>query len=167
MLMMRSPCRGSILRALTGKNGRINRRQLQKLRARFATVPGHVKIVVTHHPFDLPPGVVGDRVVLRAESAMKTLAQVPVDMLLAGHFHAASTTRTTTRYKIENFSALIVASGTPISTRERGQPNSLNVIEINAPTITITQHRWEATRRGCEPFSTERFMRSSIGWTRA
>ena len=154
-------------RALTGKNGRINRRQLQKLRARFATVPGHVKIVVTHHPFDLPPGVVGDRVVLRAESAMKTLAQVPVDMLLAGHFHAASTTRTTTRYKIENFSALIVASGTPISTRERGQPNSLNVIEINAPTITITQHRWEATRRGCELFSTERFMRSSIGWTRA
>src|ERR1700736_5174609 len=33
-------------RALTGKNGRINRRQLEKLRERFATVPpGHVKIV--------------------------------------------------------------------------------------------------------------------------
>ena len=41
-------------RALTGKNGRINRQQLQRLRARFATVlPTHVKIVVTHHPFDL------------------------------------------------------------------------------------------------------------------
>jgi 3',5'-cyclic AMP phosphodiesterase CpdA len=55
-------------RALTGKNGRINRQQLERLRARFATVlPTHVKIVVTHHPFDLPPGVEGDRVVLRAD----------------------------------------------------------------------------------------------------
>jgi 3',5'-cyclic AMP phosphodiesterase CpdA len=154
-------------RALTGKNGRINRQQLEKLRALFATVPEQIKIVVTHHPFDLPPGVVGDRVVLRAESAMKTLAQIPVDVLLAGHFHVAGTTRTTTRYKINNFSALIVASGTAISTRERGQPNSLNVIEIAFPNITITQHRWQPNRGAFEPFSTERFLRTPTGWTPA
>ena len=118
-------------RALTGKNGRINRQQLAKLRARFATLPpAHIKIVVTHHPFDLPPGVEGDRVVFRARPAMKILAQIPVDMLLAGHFHVAGTNRTTTRYKIDNYSALIVASGTTTSTRGRGQPNSLNVIQI-------------------------------------
>src|SRR6266403_3007266 len=59
-------------RALTGKNGRINREQLDKLRRRFASVPPtHVKIVVTHHPFDLPPGVKGDRVVGRSRLAMK------------------------------------------------------------------------------------------------
>ncbi|PYK11387.1 MAG: metallophosphatase [Verrucomicrobia bacterium] len=141
-------------RALTGKNGRISRQQLEKLRTRFANMPSHVKIVVTHHPFDLPPGVVGDRVVLRAESAMKTLAQIPVDMLLAGHFH-------------DNFSALIVASGTAISTRGRGQPNSLNVIDIEALNISITQHRWDPNRAGFEPFSTERFVRMANGWTPA
>ncbi len=154
-------------RALTGKNGRINRQQLAKLRARFASTPAQIKIAVTHHPFDLPPGVVGDRVVLRAESAMKTLAQIPVDMLLAGHFHVAGTTRTTTRYKINNFSALIVASGTAISTRERGQPNSLNVIEIDAPKITITQYHWQWGRCEFAPFSTERFVRSAVGWQSA
>jgi 3',5'-cyclic AMP phosphodiesterase CpdA len=153
-------------RALTGKNGRINRRQLQKLRARFAAVPGHVKIVVTHHPFDLPPGVVGDRVVLRAEAAMKTLAQIPVDILLAGHFHVAGTTHTTTRYKINNFSALIVASGTTISTRGRGQPNSLNVINVATAHITIAQHHWQPSRSAFEPFSAEEFVRTDNGWTR-
>ena len=152
-------------RALTGKNGRINSKQLQKLYARFSKVSKHIKIVVTHHPFDLPPGVVGDRVVLRAGAAMKALAQIPVDMLLAGHFHVAGTTRTTTRYKINNFSALIVASGTAISTRERGQPNSLNVISVEHPTTTITQHQWHAERLRFEPFSTERFVRTASGWT--
>ena len=123
-----------------------------------------VKIVVTHHPFDLPPGVVGDRVVLRAESAMKTLAQIPVDMLLAGHFHVAGTTRTTTRYNIDNFSALIVASGTAISTRERGQPNSLNVINVERWNIVVAQQHWQEARGAFEPFSTERFVRTATGW---
>ncbi|MEY2526971.1 MAG: hypothetical protein QOE73_1742 [Verrucomicrobiota bacterium] len=155
-------------RALTGKNGRISRKQLEKLRARFATVsPAHVKIVVTHHPFDLPPGVEGDRVVLRARLAMKALAKIRVDMLLAGHFHIAGTTRTTARYKIDNYSALIVASGTTTSTRGRGQPNSLNVIQIEIPITTIAQYRWQPERRAFDLFSTERFVRTENGWAPA
>jgi 3',5'-cyclic AMP phosphodiesterase CpdA len=154
-------------RALTGKNGRINRRQLENLRVRFATVPAtHVKIVVTHHPFDLPPGIEGDRVVLRARLAMKILAQIPVDMLLAGHFHVAGTTHATARYKIDNYSALIVASGTTISTRGRGQPNSFNVIQIESPNVTITQYQWRSERGAFDLFSTERFVRSGNGWMR-
>jgi predicted phosphodiesterase len=44
-------------RALTRKNGRINRQQLEEIRARFSNVPAtNVKIIVTHHPFDLPQG---------------------------------------------------------------------------------------------------------------
>jgi 3',5'-cyclic AMP phosphodiesterase CpdA len=89
---------------------------------------------------------------------MKSLAQIPVDMLLAGHFHVAGTTRTATRYKIDNFSALIVASGTTISTRGRGQPNSLNVIRIETSTITIAQHQWRTQTGAFDLFSTERFV---------
>jgi 3',5'-cyclic AMP phosphodiesterase CpdA len=155
-------------RALTGKNGRINRRQLQHLRARFATVPAsHVKIVVTHHPFDLPPGVEGDRVILRAKLAMKILAQIPVDLLLAGHFHVGGTTRTTTRYKIANYSALIVAAGTTTSTRGRGQPNSLNVIQIDPPNIAIAKYEWHPDRGAFDLAGMERFVRSSTGWAPA
>jgi 3',5'-cyclic AMP phosphodiesterase CpdA len=155
-------------RALTGKNGRINRRQLEQLRARFASVSSaHIKIVVTHHPFDLPPGVEGDRVILRAKSAMKELAKIPVDMLLAGHFHVAGTTQTTTRYHIDNFAALIVSSGTTTSTRGRGQSNSFNVIEIESDRIAISQYHWHPDQRVFAFYSREEFVRGNAGWTRA
>jgi 3',5'-cyclic AMP phosphodiesterase CpdA len=154
-------------RALTGKNGRISARHLIKLRARFATVPAtHIKIVVTHHPLDVPPGVERGRVVFRARMAMKILAQVRVDMLLGGHFHFAGTSQTTARYKVGDYAALIVASGTTTSTRERGQPNSLNVIQIDAPFITIAQYRWNPAREAFDLFSTERFVRTENGWIR-
>jgi 3',5'-cyclic AMP phosphodiesterase CpdA len=152
-------------RALTGKNGRINRRQLKQLRTRFAAVPStRVKIVVTHHPFDLPPGVEGDRVILRAKLAMKVLAQIPVDLLLAGHFHVGGTTRTTTRYKIDNFAALIVAAGTTTSTRGRGQSNSLNVLRINSPAIEIAQYQWQPGRGEFDLANREKFLRHATGW---
>jgi 3',5'-cyclic AMP phosphodiesterase CpdA len=154
-------------RALVWKNGRINREQLEKLRARFAKVPAtHVKIVVTHHPFDLPQGVEGDRVVGRAKLAMKTLAKCRVDMLLAGHFHVGATGHTATRYRIDNYSALIVSSGTSTSTRGRGQPNSLNVIQIGGGKITIAQQTWRPDRGVFDLFLTEKFRRTENGWTR-
>jgi 3',5'-cyclic AMP phosphodiesterase CpdA len=154
-------------RALAWKNGRINRQQLAKLRARFAGVPStHIKIVVTHHPFDLPPGVKGDHVVGRARFAMKILAECRVDMLLAGHFHIGATGHTATRYRIENYSALIVSSGTSMSTRGRGQPNSLNVIQIDGAKVMIARHMWQPERGVFDLFSTERFRRAENGWTR-
>jgi 3',5'-cyclic AMP phosphodiesterase CpdA len=125
-----------------------------------------VKIVVTHHPFDLPEGVTGDRVVGRARLAMKTLAECRVDLLLAGHFHVGSTGHTATRYQIENYSALIVSSGTSTSTRGRGQPNSLNVIQIDRSQITIARHTWRPARGEFDIFSIEKFSRTENGWAR-
>ncbi len=154
-------------RALTGKNGRINRRQLEKLRQRFARVsPTHVKIVVTHHPFDLPPGVEGDRVVGRSRLAMKVLAEIRVDMLLAGHFHIGGTRNATARYEMTDYCALIIAAGTSISTRGRGQPNSFNVIKIDVPSATILQYRWRPDSVRFNLASEEKFVRHSDGWTR-
>jgi 3',5'-cyclic AMP phosphodiesterase CpdA len=76
-------------RALTWKDGRINQNQLAKLRRSFASLEGNqTRIVVTHHPFDLPAGAHGD-VVGRSRLAMITLAECQVDMLLSGHFHIA------------------------------------------------------------------------------
>ena len=41
-------------RSLTFKDGRINERQMQRLHERFAPLDDSLmKIVVTHHPFDL------------------------------------------------------------------------------------------------------------------
>jgi 3',5'-cyclic AMP phosphodiesterase CpdA len=154
-------------RALTWKGGRINRRQLAKLRATFQAIAGNpTRIVVTHHPFDLPAGAEG-HVVGRSRLAIKTLAECRVDLLLAGHFHIADTGHTAKRYKIKGYSALIVSSGTSTSTRVRGQPNSLNVIRIDRPHLAIERRVWNSRDQALDVLSIERFEQTKEGWIRA
>jgi 3',5'-cyclic AMP phosphodiesterase CpdA len=153
-------------RAWTWKDGRINRSQLEKLRATMQAAPSTVtKIVVTHHPFDLPAGAEG-RVVGRSHMAMKTLAECGVDLLLAGHFHIADTSQTAKRYEMPGYSAIMVSSGTSTSTRGRGQPNSFNVIRIERPGITIERRVWRRASGAFEVLSVEDFHQSDAGWIR-
>ena len=153
-------------RALTWKDGRINPRQLAELRQTMgARSSATTKIVVTHHPFDLPAGASG-RVVGRSRLAIKSLAECSVDLLLAGHFHIADTSQTAKRYQLPGYSAIIVSSGTSTSTRGRGQPNSLNVIRIDDPNVTIERRTWRPTSSLFDVLSIEQFRRSESGWTR-
>lgn len=153
-------------RAFTWKDGRINRGQLERLRATLETVsPDCTKIVVTHHPFDLPAGAYGT-VVGRSHLAMKTLAECRVDLLLAGHFHIADTSQTAKRYKMPGYSAIIVSAGTSTSTRGRGQPNSLNVIKIDRPSLTIERRTWRPATSLFDVLSVELFRHDGAGWTR-
>lgn len=155
-------------RAFTFKDGRINAAQIAELRACFSKVSGaQTKIVVTHHPFDLPAGAERGRVVGRAEQAMETLAECRVDLLLAGHFHIAHTGSSTTRFQIPGYSALVVSSGTSTSTRGRGQPNSFNVIRIDRSRIGVERWAWESERTQFDRLSDEHFQRTPEGWSSA
>ena len=70
------------------KDGRINSRQLRAVRrACAATPPGLFKVVVTHHPFLPPPAGRPHGIVHRARRALRTMAAVGVEALLAGHLH--------------------------------------------------------------------------------
>jgi 3',5'-cyclic AMP phosphodiesterase CpdA len=155
-------------RAWTWKDGRINSHQLEKLRALLQAAPSNLtKIVVTHHPFDLPAGAVG-RVVGRSQLAMKTLAECRVDLLLAGHFHIADTGQTAKRYNRPGYSAIIVSAGTSTSTRGRGQPNSFNIIRVQERDVLAIERRiWRRDSRAFDVLSVERFHRSEGSWIRA
>jgi 3',5'-cyclic AMP phosphodiesterase CpdA len=153
-------------RAFTWKDGRINAGQLRRLRATLEATPSErTKIVVTHHPFDLPAGASG-RVVGRSRLAIKTLAECRVDLLLAGHFHIADTSQTAKRYQMPGYSAIIVSSGTSTSTRGRGQPNSLNVIQIDRPNLTIERRTWRPTSGLFDVLSVEIFRHTGNEWAR-
>lgn len=153
-------------RALTWKDGRINARQLQRLRATLQETPeDRTKIVVTHHPFDLPAGASG-RVVGRSRLAIETLAECRVDLLLAGHFHIADTGQTAKRYQMPGYSAVIVSSGTSTSTRGRGQPNSFNVIRIDRNDLSIERRTWRPTSALFDVESIEMFRRENDQWRR-
>jgi hypothetical protein len=57
---------------------------MQTVARRFAPLGREItKILVTHHPFDLPPGYDDQhQLVGRAERAMKILAKAGVDLML-------------------------------------------------------------------------------------
>jgi 3',5'-cyclic AMP phosphodiesterase CpdA len=153
-------------RAFTWKDGRISADQLEELGRTLRAAPANrTKIVVTHHPFDLPAGASG-RVVGRSRLAMKTLAECGVDLFLAGHFHIADTSQTAKRYQLLGYAAIIVSSGTSTSTRGRGQPNSLNVIRIEQRRLTIERRVWRPASGLFDVSSIEKFRRAENGWLR-
>ncbi len=154
-------------RSLTIKDGRVNEAQAGRIRERLCAYGDEVtKIVVTHHPFELPEGHDEDELVNRAEMAMEALAACGADVLLAGHLHVSHTGQTFTRYKIAGHNALVISAGTATSTRARGETNSFNVLRIKHPNISVERLSWQPERSLFAVASTEHFQHTPEGWER-
>jgi hypothetical protein len=136
-----------------------------RVEGQLCGVPDRVKkIVVTHHPFDLPPN--SERVALagRSERALARFLLCGLDLLLAGHLHVSSCGPTAVRFGTGSRSAIFVQAGTACSTRGRGESNSYNVIRLDNSSIEI--QTLSAGIAGFEPSSVQRFDRSPTGWVR-
>lgn len=153
-------------RSLTIKDGRINAEQLAQVSARFAGVASNlVKIIVTHHPLDLPDQYQRSELVGRADTAMQSFATSGADLLLAGHLHASHAGTTDMHHPIEGYAALVVQAGTATSTRGRGEANSFNVIRVASLEIIIERYAWDVACNSFELAICEQFVRTSEGWT--
>lgn len=153
-------------RSLTTKYGRLNPTQLARLRERFRDIDSRVtKIVVTHHPFDLPPDHADPRqLVGGAREAMAAMAECGVDLLLSGHLHLTQTTLSSGRYQVPGHSALIVQAGTATSTRGRGEVNSFNCLGITPGKIRVEHIRWQPESLRLTAQKAENFHRTATGW---
>src|SRR3989449_4088368 len=130
-------------RSLTWKGGRVNARQIARIKERLHGLgSGVTKILVTHHPFDLPPRFSDQHLVGGARMAMGHLAECGADLLLAGHMHVSAVCRTVLRYQIAGHSALVIQAGTATSTRGRGEMNSFNRLRIESGLVEIEQWTW-------------------------
>jgi 3',5'-cyclic AMP phosphodiesterase CpdA len=155
-------------RSLVIKGGRVNEQQIERVRQMMCGVDEHVlKIIVTHHPFDLPQTHTADDIVGRAKKMMPRLAECGADVFLAGHLHVSSVTHSAQRYRMASgFNALIIQAGTAASTRGRGEANSFNLLEFDRPVLTV--HRYECIVRneGFKLATTEQFTQTGVGWER-
>ena len=155
-------------RSLTFKGGRINERQVARVRERLCALPEQVaRVIVTHHPFDLPEGHLETDLVGRARMAMEAFVACGADVIASGHLHVAHTGHTAIRYKLPGRSALVVQAGTATSTRERGEPTSFNVLAIERARISVERRVWRAADGAFVPGAREVFNRTDEGWQRA
>ena len=152
-------------RSLTFKDGRVSHEQIAALRERMAALPQSLtRVIVTHHPFDLPDNFDKDDLVDRAPQALQMFSECGVDLLLAGHLHASAAGNTSNRYKIDGYAALMVQAGTATSTRGRGESNSFNVILIEDSGIRVERYSWNEETGNFEKVSTEAFQRTGGVW---
>ena len=146
--------------------GRINLGQVDRIVERLHVAPASaVRVIVTHHPFDLPPGVQERRLLGRAYPAMAKLARANADLFLSGHLHLSHISSSAVRYRIEGHSALIVQAGT-LSTRSRGELPSFNVIRMHRPDIDVHLFLWDPQAGAFAEAATGHYRHTDAGWMR-
>ena len=151
-------------RSFVFKGGRINQEQVARVRGLICSLPESVvKILVTHHPFDVPRhSKEANQVVGRAKMALSRLADCGADVFLSGHLHESHVGHTAERYRIAGLSALVVQAGTATSDRTRESTNSFNVLRLTARHIEIVAFAW--TGAGYQPGETQAFDHDGKGW---
>src|SRR6202163_3378118 len=154
-------------RSLSFKNGRINRQQVARSCVRLeACGENRTRIIVSHHPFDLPETHEVHGLVGRAHMAMAGFALCRIDLILSGHLHISSTSESAARYKIPGHSALVIHAGTATSTRARGELNSFNIIHVDRSSVAIQCLTWNRERGSFLLSATAHFRRAPAGWSR-
>lgn len=158
-------------RSLVIKDGRLNHEQIDLVRRHFhGLAPQYTKIVVTHHPFELPQAFADgktldqDEIINRADVAMAAFAELGTDVLLSGHLHMSNTTDTQARYPHASFSALVIQAGTATSTRARGESNSFNVLKIDTGRIAVLRYVWTAENKQFRVAKEENFHAEGERW---
>lgn len=154
-------------RSLTFKHGRINKAQVDRLQERLCVLPDTItKVVVTHHPFDLPAGYDSTQRVGRATLAREMLSACRCDLLLAGHLHLGGAVEGSMRSDVLMHEPIIVQAGSATSTRRRGESNSFNAIVIELRDIEIRRYFWEESTGVFDSADSDHFQRTASGWKR-
>jgi 3',5'-cyclic AMP phosphodiesterase CpdA len=139
-------------RSLTWGEGRINGRQVDRIVERLSgTSASTIRVIVTHHPFDLPPSVHERRLLGRAHMAMARLAMAHADLFLSGHLHLSHASHSVERYRIAGHSALIVQA-------------SFNVLRVARPRIELVRFVWDPASSRFAPSSAGQYRHTESGW---
>lgn len=154
-------------RSLTIKDGSISSEQIAEIRGKMCGLGDEMlKIVVTHHPFDLPEGFDEDDIVNNADEAMTQFSDCGADVFLSGHLHVSNIAQTANRYKLDSGrNALVIQAGTATSTRGRGEANAFNFIEFEHPHLIVKKFECQIAETGFVEADIQKFAQTEKGWS--
>lgn len=119
-----------------------------------------MRIVVLHHPLTQQPGDT-KQPTKGAGRAVAALSACGADIVLSGHLHS---------WRARPFAAveggreaLLIQSGTTLSTRVRGEPNDFNLITLDGPDVTVKRFASGDTT-AFSPAGEARFTRVGHEW---
>ena len=119
------------------QQGRLPSQAIRRAEAAFAEAGKATRIVVIHHPLELPPAETKP-VMGQAAVALDGFSQAGADIVLSGHLHSTHIAPFTRRPGL-----LFVQAGT-LSTRTRGEQNSFNILDLSHRSVTVTARRVDA-----------------------
>ncbi len=119
--------------------GKISSEQIDVLKKSFKKAGSAIRILVAHHPFDLPDRYGTRKMVVGAKKNMQNLVNADVDLILGGHMHISHARSIADRYKINGKAALVVQAST-VSNRSRGEKPTFNVIQIKTKRISLLRY---------------------------
>ena len=124
---------------LNWSKGAVSRRQTHRARRYFREAPlSSLRILVCHHPL---VEFIGEPMTARVRGgrfAARSLAEAEVDLVLTGHLHSPFVQA----LPFGDAKTLAVGAGT-LSLRERGDPPSFSVLDIEGSQVRITNMAWD------------------------
>ena len=139
--------------------GRLSRRQLQKMQDQFANGPaGQFRVLVLHHPL-LELQVAGRAVVKPLKALMEAIETARVDLVMCGHFHRSQILATGLTAE---WSTIISQAPTVCSTRLQGEPQGFHEIRLAENRIEVVHHVYHEGAFAMA--GTSAFARSNTGW---
>lgn len=139
---------------LDWSRGRINLEQLEQAETEFGTCQKELHIVVAHHPFLLTEASAHRRTISRGKQALPRLLKADVDLILGGHVHLA--------FSGVVDGIVVAQTGTSLSSRLKGEPNSYNRIRADGENIEIDNMTWQKERFVCQGIT--RFCKREGVW---
>lgn len=123
---------------LDWSRGRINIEQLKRAETIFRHCAKGLHIVVAHHPFLLTEASAHRRTISRGKLALPRLLKADVDLILGGHVHLA--------FSGVVDGIVVAQTGTTLSSRLKGEPNSYNRIRADDAVIEIDNMIWQQSQ---------------------
>lgn len=144
-------------------HGRFSKKQVAHTSTFFAEhKDSPFKCLVVHHPFFLPDGLTGFKVVGRASEMLSVLGRRGVDLVLAGHLHKGFWRAHEHTTEDHRHHVLVVQASTATSGRLRGEPNAFNALDLTDEGLMLTP--WILGKGGFVAAEPTKFVKQVHGW---